>query len=86
MAKDAFEKTKDFVDEKIGKAREYLEKDLVDDVKEGWRGVSKKVGDFEWDELSSDLRKTVKANPIISVAVAAGVGLLVGLLLGRRDD
>jgi ElaB/YqjD/DUF883 family membrane-anchored ribosome-binding protein len=29
--------------------------------------------------------ETIRANPYQSIAVAAGVGLLVGMLLGRRD-
>jgi ElaB/YqjD/DUF883 family membrane-anchored ribosome-binding protein len=30
--------------------------------------------------------ETIRSNPYQSIAVAAGVGLLVGILLGRRKD
>lgn len=38
----------------------------------------------DWTEMKSDTEKAVKENPIIAIAAAAGIGLLVGLLGARR--
>ena len=95
MAKDSFEKTRDFVDEKIDRTKEYLGSsytktrervdDILGDVKKNWGGVSAQLDD-QWDEASARLRKYVKANPLRAVGYAAGIGLLLGLWIGRSGD
>ncbi len=95
MAKDSFEKTRDFVDEKIDRTKEYLGTsysktrdrvdDLLGDAKKGWSGVSSQFDD-QWEEVSGQLRKYVKANPLRAVGYAAGIGLILGLWIGRRGD
>ena len=95
MGKDSFEKTRDFVDEKIDRTKEYLGNsyaktrehvdDLLGDVKKSWGGVSARLDD-QWDEVSGELRKYVKANPLRAIGFAAGFGLLLGLWIGRRGD
>jgi ElaB/YqjD/DUF883 family membrane-anchored ribosome-binding protein len=94
MAKDTFEKTRDFVDEKLGQTKEYLGEgykktrervdDLLGDAKKQWRGVSEQLPD-QWEDVSGEVKKYVKKNPVASLAIAAGVGFLVGLLFSRRD-
>lgn len=95
MAKDSFEKTRDFVDEKIDRTREYLGAsfaktrervdDLLTDARKSWGPVGAKLDD-QWDEVSDQLRKYVKGNPLRAVGYAAGIGLLLGLWIGRRGD
>ena len=94
MAKDTFEKTRDFVDEKLGQTKEYLGDsfkktrervdELVGDGRKQWRGVSDQFPD-QWEEVSGEVKKYVKKNPVASLAIAATVGFLVGLLFSRRD-
>jgi ElaB/YqjD/DUF883 family membrane-anchored ribosome-binding protein len=95
VAKDSFEKTRDFVDEKIDRTKEYLGTsysktrdrvdDLLGDVKKNWGGVSSQLDD-QWEEVSGQLRKYVKGNPLRAIGYAAGIGLLLGLFIGRRGD
>lgn len=95
MAKDSFEKTRDFVDEKIDRTKEYLGAsfaktrervdDLLTDARKSWGPVGEKLDD-QWDEVSDQLRKYVKSNPLRAIGYAAGIGLLLGLWIGRRGD
>jgi len=95
VGKDSFEKTRDFVDEKIDRTKEYLGSsftktrervdDLLTDARKNWGGVSSRLDD-QWDEVSDQLRKYVKSNPLRAVGYAAGIGLLLGLWIGRRGD
>ena len=95
VAKDSFEKTRDFVDEKIDRTREYLGAsfaktrervdDLLTDARKSWGPVGEKLDD-QWDEVSDQLRKYVKSNPLRAIGYAAGIGLLLGLWIGRRGD
>ena len=83
MAKDTFEKTRDFVEEKVAKTRERVD-DFLGDARKQWRDVSKRLPG-EWDDVSEEVTKYVKRNPFASIAIAAGVGFLFGLLFSRRD-
>jgi ElaB/YqjD/DUF883 family membrane-anchored ribosome-binding protein len=95
VAKDSFEKTRDFVDEKIDRTKEYLGSsytktrdrvdDVLGDVRKNWSGVSSQLDD-RWEEASARLGKYVKANPLRAVGYAAGIGLLLGLWIGRSGD
>jgi ElaB/YqjD/DUF883 family membrane-anchored ribosome-binding protein len=95
VGKDSFEKTRDFVDEKIDRTREYLGAsfaktrervdDLLSDARKSLGPVGSRLED-QYDELSADLRKYVKSNPLRAVGYAAGIGLILGLLIGRRGD
>jgi ElaB/YqjD/DUF883 family membrane-anchored ribosome-binding protein len=53
--------------------------EAVDQVRAGYSRVSRDVGN-----LSDDVGDYVRDNPARAVLVAAGVGFLIGLLLGRR--
>jgi ElaB/YqjD/DUF883 family membrane-anchored ribosome-binding protein len=95
MAKDTFDRTRDFVEQKIDQTKELLgdryqkgrEKvdDLLAGARDNWRGVSGRLDD-EWGNVSKEVKKYVKANPVLSLAIAASAGFLLGLLIGRRDD
>jgi ElaB/YqjD/DUF883 family membrane-anchored ribosome-binding protein len=95
MAKDTFDRTRDFVEQKIDQTKELLgdryqkgrEKvdDLLAGARENWRDVSGRLDD-EWGNVSKEVKKYVKANPGLSLAIAASAGFLLGLLIGRRDD
>jgi len=95
VGKDSFEKTRDFVDEKIDRTREVLGAsfaktrervdDLLSDARKSLGPVGSRLED-QYDEISADLRKYVKSNPLRAVGYAAGIGLILGLLIGRRGD
>lgn len=95
VGKDSFDKTRDFVDEKIDRTKEYLGAsfaktrervdDLLSDARKSWGPVSSRIDD-QWEQLSEDLRKYVKSNPLRAVGYAAGIGLILGLWIGRRGD
>jgi ElaB/YqjD/DUF883 family membrane-anchored ribosome-binding protein len=95
VGKDGFEKTRDFVEEKIDRTKEYLGSsfaktrervdDLLTDARKSWGPVGERIDD-QWEEVSEDLRKYVKSNPLRAVAYAAGIGLILGLFIGRRGD
>jgi ElaB/YqjD/DUF883 family membrane-anchored ribosome-binding protein len=92
MAKDPLDKTRDFVEEKIDQTREFLGdsykktrdrvEDALGDARKNWKGVSSRLDD-QWDDFAGDVRKYVKANPGVSLAIAAGIGFLLGLLIRR---
>jgi ElaB/YqjD/DUF883 family membrane-anchored ribosome-binding protein len=95
VGKDSFEKTRDFVDEKIARTKEYLGAsfaktrervdDLLTDARKNWGPVSSRLED-QYEELSEDLRKYVRSNPLRAIGYAAGIGLILGLWIGRRGD
>ncbi len=61
--------------------------DASDFVDEALHSFQKKAADFKektLDELSDDLKTYVKENPLQSVMIAVGAGLLLGLFLKRR--
>jgi ElaB/YqjD/DUF883 family membrane-anchored ribosome-binding protein len=94
MAKDTFDKTRDFVEEKIDRTKDFLGDsyrktrgrvdDLLDDARKNWKDASSRFPD-QWDDFSGEVRKFVKAKPGLALAIAAGIGMVIGLLL-RRDD
>jgi ElaB/YqjD/DUF883 family membrane-anchored ribosome-binding protein len=61
--------------------------DTSDFVEEALHSFQKKATDFKeknLDELADELKTYVKENPLQSVLIAAGAGLLLGLFLKRR--
>lgn len=79
------------VGETVDKAREKLRDvssisrerydEAVDQLRDGYSRVRK-----DFDGISDDLTDYVRDNPGKAVAIAAGAGFLIGLLLRSRDD
>jgi ElaB/YqjD/DUF883 family membrane-anchored ribosome-binding protein len=69
----------DIAEEAVGTLRARFEM-AQERLSEIYNGARKKVVDGA--KLTDE---TIRANPYQSVAVAAGVGLLIGLLVGRRS-
>ena len=95
MAKETpFDRARDFVEEKIDQTKEVLgesyvrARDEFDDVSEDVRKNIKKASrrlEKDYGYLWEDTRRYVRDNPGTAVAIALGVGFLLGYLL-RGDD
>tara|TARA_B100001989_G_scaffold101881_1_gene71281 strand:+ start:127 stop:588 length:462 start_codon:yes stop_codon:yes gene_type:complete len=70
--------------------------EIIDSIRENNRDISEKIEPFETqleellEELNNTLRpkieRPIRSKPILSVAIAAGIGLLIGTLInsGRK--
>jgi ElaB/YqjD/DUF883 family membrane-anchored ribosome-binding protein len=64
--------------------------DLIANMRARLNGAQESLAEFYGDARKKVVDgvkvtdKTIRANPYQSVAIAAGVGLLIGLLVGRR--
>jgi ElaB/YqjD/DUF883 family membrane-anchored ribosome-binding protein len=95
MAKDTpFDRTRDFVEEKIDQTKDVLgdsyskARDQFDDVSEDVRKNLKTAArrlDKDYGDVWNEVRRTVRDNPGIAIAVSVGVGFLLGFLI-RGDD
>jgi ElaB/YqjD/DUF883 family membrane-anchored ribosome-binding protein len=95
MAKDTpFDRARDFVEEKIDQTKDVLgdsyskARDQFDDVSEDVRKNLKTAArrlDKDYGDVWDDVRRTVRENPGIAIAVSLGVGFLLGFLI-RGDD
>jgi ElaB/YqjD/DUF883 family membrane-anchored ribosome-binding protein len=81
------------IDEKIDAARESFggrvkEKmgEVAQDVKSRAGALRNKIQETDWDEVTDKATDYVRQNPGKSVAIALGVGFVLGLLLRRRSD
>lgn len=81
-----FEKAEDKVKEVAGEAQEKYG-ELTDDYEHQVKGAARKVaaqGSRAAQEAAEVVRGNVESNPFAAVSIAAGVGLLIGLLIGRK--
>ncbi|MGH9399838.1 MAG: DUF883 family protein [Thermoanaerobaculia bacterium] len=95
MAKETpFDRARDFVEEKIdqtkdvlgdsySKARDQFD-DVSDDVRKNVKAAARRL-EKDYGDVWNDVRRYVRDNPAASVAIAAGVGFLLGYLI-RGDD
>ncbi len=81
------------VDEKIEAARESFggrvkERmgEVADGVKSRAGALRDKIRATDWDEVPDKATDYVRQNPGKSIAIALGVGFVLGLLLRRRSD
>ena len=90
-----FDRARDFVEEKIDQTKEVLgdsysrARDQFDDVSDDMRKNLKKSArrlEKEYGPLWEDVLRYVRANPGTSLAISAGVGFFLGLLLRGGDD
>jgi ElaB/YqjD/DUF883 family membrane-anchored ribosome-binding protein len=95
MAKETpFDRARDFVEEKIEETKDVLgdsysrARDQFDDVSEDVRKNLKKTGkriEKDYGYLWDDTRRYVRENPGTALAVALGVGFLLGFLIRGED-
>lgn len=81
-ARDAGEKISSEVRREASKASAVAKEkyaEAVDQVRTGYSRVSRDVGN-----LSDEVSDYVRDSPARAVLIAAGIGFLVGVLLGRR--
>ncbi len=81
------------VDEKIDAAREGFGgrvKERMGEVAEGVKSrasaLRDKIRETEWNEVTDKVTDYVKENPGKSIAIAVGVGFVLGFLLRRRSE
>ncbi|EBP0013789.1 DUF883 domain-containing protein [Salmonella enterica] len=81
-----FEKAEDKVKEVAGEAQEKYG-ELTGDYGHQVKGAARKVaaqGSQAAQEAADVVRDNVESNPFAAISIAAGVGLLIGLLIGRK--
>lgn len=81
-----FGKAEDKVNEVAGEAQEKYG-ELTDDYGHQVKGVARKVTAQSTQavhEAAEVVRNNVENRPFAAISVAAGVGLLIGLLIGRK--
>ncbi len=84
------------VDDKIDAARDSMSdrmgrmKEKVNEVAEGVKArateLREKIRETEWQDVTQKATEYVRNNPGKSIAIAAGIGFALGLLLRRRGD
>lgn len=82
------------VEEKIDAAREVAGDrrlrdkvgEAADAMKARAQSLRDKIRDTEWDDVQDGVVRYVRENPGKSLAIAAGVGFLIGFILRRKDD
>ena len=91
-AKTSAEKIERMIEDVTAKGRALMGEGL-DNAKEIWEDGTErlrlKAAEWGVDEMANDVRTYVRRNPWKSLGIAAGVGLLAGLILrsspSRRD-
>ncbi|EAA7680406.1 DUF883 domain-containing protein [Salmonella enterica subsp. houtenae serovar 44:z36,[z38]:-] len=81
-----FGKAEDKVKEVAGEAQEKYG-ELTDDYGHQVKGAARKVaaqGSQAAQEAAEVVRDNVENNPFAAISIAAGVGLLIGFLIGRK--
>lgn len=81
-----FSKAEEKVKEVAGEAQEKYG-ELTDNHEHQIKGVARKVaaqGSQAVHDAADVVRDHVEDNPIKTIAIAAGFGLLIGLLIGRK--
>lgn len=77
-----FDKTEDKVKEVAGEAQEKYG-ELTDDYGHQVKGAARKVA-AQGSQAAEVVRDNVENNPFAAISIAAGIGLLIGLLIGRK--
>lgn len=80
------EKAEDQIEELVGTAQQKYG-ELTDDYAHQAKGAARKFaaqGGQAVQDATEVVREQVADNPVKAVAIAAGFGLLIGLLIGRR--
>lgn len=92
-AKDTVENAAKAVEEKIDATRDSLggrvrDKmgDVADNVRARAASLREKIRDTEWDDVMNNVTGYVRDNPGKSIAIALGVGFVLGFLVRRRSD
>ncbi len=94
MANETVDTTSKAVEEKIDAARGVASEKRLRDrmgeaaeaVKARAQSLKEKIQNTEWDDVQQGVKNYVRDNPGKSLAIALGVGFVLGFLLRRRDD
>lgn len=81
-----FGKAEEKVKEVAGEAQQKYG-ELTDDYGNQVKGAARKVaaqGSQAAQDAAEVIRDNVESNPFAAISIAAGVGLLIGILIGRK--
>ncbi len=70
---------------RMGRVKEAVG-DVADNVRARAAALREKIRETEWDDVTDNVGNYVRSNPGKSVAIALGVGFVLGFLLRRRDN
>lgn len=73
------------VGERAGRLRDRMG-EAAEAVKARAQSLKEKIQNTEWDDVQQGVKSYVRDNPGKSLAIALGVGFVLGFLLRRRDD
>lgn len=81
-----FEQAKDKVDEAIGAGQEQFGKATRSPEHEVKGKVRKQLarGSYAVDDLVDSVKEQTKSSPLASLAVAVGIGFVLGKVIGRK--
>ena len=77
--------TREAIGDKAGRLRERVG-EVADNVKARAGALRDRIAETEWQDVQTGVKNYVRDNPGKSVAIALGVGFVLGMLLRRRDD
>ena len=89
---DTMEETSRAVEEKIDAARNAAGDGMgrlrgaADAVKARAQSLKEKIQNTEWEDVQQNVTNYVRDNPGKSLAIALGVGFVLGFLLRSRND
>ncbi len=92
MTSDTMDETSRAVEEKIDAARDAANdrmgrlREAADAVKARAQSLREKIQNTEWEDVQQNVKNYVKDNPGKSLAIALGIGFVVGFLLRPRND
>lgn len=95
MAASETPDTPGLVEEKIDAARDATDRmgrlrervgTVAESVKAKASELREKIRETEFDDVVENTRRFVRDNPGKSIAIALGVGFLIGMLVRRRSD
>lgn len=91
MAKDTFDRARDFVEEKIDQTKEVLgdsysrAREQFDDISGDVRKTARRL-EKDYGYLFDDVREYIRDNPGTAIGISLGIGFLFGYLFRGRDD
>jgi ElaB/YqjD/DUF883 family membrane-anchored ribosome-binding protein len=89
---DTMDETSRAVEEKIDAARDAAGdrmgrlRGAADAVKAKAQSLKEKIQNTEWEDVQQNVTSYVRDNPGKSLAIALGVGFVLGFLLRSRND
>ncbi|OVE78177.1 hypothetical protein BVX98_01190 [bacterium F11] len=75
VVSEVSQRGKKLINEGLNNARQVIEENA-----ETWKQKAGELSDKSWEEISDDAKVTIRKHPLKSIAVALGVGVLLGFI------